>query len=84
VVQALRGPDKTGDAKLHYQVVMVAMGKSDFAVADEELRKALALTPQNPLFLYNLALVQSKAERPVAAMKSLHKATELGLPEDQQ
>jgi hypothetical protein len=80
VVLALRGPDKTEGANMHYKVAMVAMSKSDFAIAKEELQKALALTPQNPVLVYNLALAQSNSEHPESAMKILREATELGLP----
>jgi adenylate cyclase len=56
---------------------LVALGKTDQGL--EWARQAIAIDPDEPMLLYNVACIQSLAERYDEALDSLEKAVESGL-----
>ncbi len=69
------------DAQYHYRVAMVALDKNDFRTAGEEMKQAIDSAPDNSLLYFNLAVIQSKDNKAMAAKRNLEKAIKLGLPE---
>ena len=82
VTRAQEESPSEAEAKHRYQVALVAIKAGDFKAAEEELEAATRLLPSNSMLLYNLAVVQSNNDHDVAAIASLKRARDLGLPSD--
>jgi tetratricopeptide (TPR) repeat protein len=72
------------EAQKHYRIAQEALKNNDLNTAADELKTAATLAPNNAVILYNLAVVESKKDDPKSALDHLHRATSLGLPENQQ
>lgn len=66
-------------AELHYKIALVALEHKDLQSAESELKIALTFDPDNPLILFNLAIVESET-LPREALRYLEKALAAGLP----
>lgn len=82
VVSALsfQTPDRTAEARKHFQIAVVALQNNDLQTAQEELKKSAELSPRNSLVFYNLAVVESKLGDIHGADASLTKAERLRIP----
>ena len=72
------------EAKQHYQNAVVAIGKSDWLTAKNELLQAEKLAPNNALVHYDLALAYSHTGQVKSAQAELDKSLQLGLPTEQK
>lgn len=76
----LRADNDAETAKFKYKVALKAIENGDWPVAEQNLREAARLAPDNALIWYNLAIVESKSNDKIReALDSLHKAISLGL-----
>src|ERR1039458_4568119 len=69
-------------ANKHYLAAKDALKNGNLDSALSELSAAAALAPSNSVIWYNVAVVESKKNRPDAALQHLKKAMRLGLPSD--
>ncbi len=66
-------------ARYLFKFAVAAMKKGDPLVAEDKLREAAALVPDNALLWYNLGAVQARNHRVYPASQSLERALAIGL-----